>query len=199
MRHRRHTPDTGGGHDGGQEVIRPTMPVSRVRAGKSCQDMDLKANKVRSSKIYKSKIYQTTLQNVPYNVIVQPLKIDRNHLCFCLSLCRWIWVQIGESRPEMFPWYIRAFNWKFPPIRYNRRERAEIENLFAFPISGTALWVSSIFALLLRWSWAHFKLSELIVSICLIVSLFIISKINLLFYISCGNLQKLDAVEDRRA
>ena len=48
-------------------------------------------------------------------------------------------------------------------------------------------------------SWAHFELSELIVSICLIVSLFIISKINLLFYISCGNLQKLDAVEDRRA
>ena len=130
---------------------------------------------------------------------MQPLKIDRNHLCFCLSLCRWIWVQIGESRPEMFPWYIRAFNWKFPPIRYNLRERAEIENLFAFPISGTALWVSSIFALLLRWSWAHFKLSELIVSICLIVSLFIKSKINLLFYISCGNLLELDAVEDRRA
>ena len=137
------------------------------------------------------------------NVIVQPPKIDRNHLCFCLSLCRWIRVQIGESRPEMFPWYIRAFIIEsFQLLRSEGEERAETENLFAFPISRTAIWVSFLASLLYCYdeeSWARFELSELIVSICLIVSLFIISRINLLFYISCGNLQKLDVVEDRRA
>ena len=91
------------------------------------------------------------------------------------------------------------YNWKFPAITiWGRELRLRIFLHSPFLGQHSGFLASPLYCYDVE-SWARFELSELIVSICLIVSLFSISKINLLFYISCGNLQKLDVVEDRRA